>query len=365
MDKSGLQATMIYLVSHMGLIFFLYPSDLFGGMETGHWIGILLSYGLHMIAIFLYLKGMQMASHQNVMDIFRSAGKVIAWTLLLPAFVYMIIAFTITIRAYSEMITLVFLSTTPVWAIMLLFILIAFLMAWQGIASIARTSVLLVILFTLPILFVLCLSFQNVDWYYLLPFIEHNQSFGFITNVNFQVSLFVYAGGFFFLGLLPPAVHISIKKMMLGVLLLLPMFLVAAYLPLLTFGHATAKLYEFPVLMTIDTVRVTWLMFDRITILFFLSLMSFALLYLGLTLWGLVTLSKRAVPYIRDPYLLIGLTIGLYTISIAIPNWDSLEHVQVWIIPIRLYNFLAIPLLTFIFGWRLKRKSNRKAEVTE
>lgn len=360
MDKSGLQATMIYLVSHMGLIFFLYPSDLFGGMETGHWIGILLSYVLHMIAIFLYLKGLQMASHQNILDIFRSAGKVIAWTLLLPAFVYMIIAFTITIRAYSEMITLVFLSTTPVWAIMLLLILIAFLMAWQGIASIARTAVLLVILFSLPILFVLYFSFQNADWYYLLPLIEHNQSFAFVTDVNFQVSLFVYAGGFLFLGFLPPTIHISIKKMMLSVLLLLPMLLIAAYLPLLTFGHSTAKLYEFPVLMTIDTVSVTWLMFDRITIFFLLSLMSFAFLYLGLTLWILVTFSARAVPFIRGPYLLIGLTIGLYTISIAIPNWDSLEYVQIWIIPIRLYNFLILPLLTFILGWRIKRNQTVK-----
>lgn len=54
--------------------------------------------------------------------------------------------------------------------------------------------------------------------------------------------------------------------MMLGCLLLLPMFLLSVYLPLLTFGQATAELYEFPMLMTIDTVNITWLLFDRITI---------------------------------------------------------------------------------------------------
>ena len=57
--------------------------------------------------------------------------------------------------------------------------------------------------------------------------------------------------------------------MMLGCLLLFPMFLLSVYLPLLTFGHATAELYEFPMLMTIDTVNITWLLFDRITIFFY------------------------------------------------------------------------------------------------
>ena len=75
-----------------------------------------------------------------------------------------------------------------------------------------------------PILFVLCLGFQNVDWYYLLPVIDPEQTLHFLAKPDFLVSLFVYAGGSFFLGLLPPSIYISIKKMMLGCLLLLPMF---------------------------------------------------------------------------------------------------------------------------------------------
>lgn len=364
MDKNGYQATILYVVCHMGLIFFLYPADLFSSMKMGHWIGISISYGLHIAALYMYLKGLQWGGSRNVVDLFRSGGKLLAWMLLLPAFFYFGIAIIITLRAYSEMLTLVFLSSTPLWAIQLLLIGIALLMAWQGMASMARTGVLMVILFTFPILFVLCFSFQNVDWYYLLPLIDPQQTFHFLAKPDFLVSLFVYAGGFFFLGLLPPSIQISVKKMMLGCLLLLPMFLLSVYLPLLTFGQATAELYQFPMLMTIDTVNITWLLFDRITIFFLLSLMAFALLYLGVTLWVLVTMTKRAVPIIPETYLLIALTVGLFAISLAIPNWDYLKKLQEWIVPLRMYIFLVVPLITFIIGWRHKHQANRTTEVT-
>ncbi|AWP28064.1 spore gernimation protein [Paenibacillus glucanolyticus] len=364
MAKGGLQSAVMYVVCHMGLIFFLYPSRFFSAMQTGHWIGIVFSYAVQMTVVFLYIMGLRFAKNQTVIDIFRSAGRVVPWIVLLPAFLYLVVAFIVTIRAYSEMLTLIFLSNTPLWAILLLLFLVAFVMAWQGIGSMARTALLLAILFSGPLLFVLYLSFQNVDWYYALPFVGHKQTFTFITDVEFQVSLFVYAGGFFFLGLLPVSIPINMKKMAIGGLLLLPMYLLSVYLPLLTFGQSTAELYEFPMLMTIDTVNVTWLMFDRITIFFLLSLMAFALLYMAVTLWTLMTLTKKALPFIPDPYGLIGLTILLFVISLAIPDWDFLKQLQIGIIPLRLYIFIVIPVLTFIMGWRLKNKANRKAEVS-
>ncbi|GAB6930320.1 hypothetical protein JCM10914A_43030 [Paenibacillus sp. JCM 10914] len=352
MANNGLQATNIYVVSHLGLVFFLYPANLFAGMETGHWIGIIISYAVHFAILFLYLKGLRLAGNITVIDIFQNLSKVAAWILLLPAFVYLIVAFVTTVRAYSEMLTLVFLSTTPLWAIMILLSVVAFLITLPGVANIARTSVLLTILFTLPMLFVLALAFQNVDWYYLLPIVDPEQTFAFLTDTNFQISLFVFAGGYFYLGLLPKSITVNMKQILLSSLLLLPLYMLAAYLPLLTFGHATARLYEFPFLMTIDTVNVTWLMFDRITIFFLLSLMAFALVYLAVTLWVLTTLSKRAIPAIPGPYMLIGLTLGLFLISLYIPNWDFLKNVQKLIIPLRLYIFLVIPLLVFVLGWR-------------
>ncbi|EFU41062.1 Spore germination protein [Paenibacillus vortex V453] len=77
-----------------------------------------------------------------------------------------------------------------------------------------------------------------------------------------------------------------------------------------------------------------------------------------------MTLTKKALPFIPDPYGLIGLTILLFVISLAIPDWDFLKQLQIGIIPLRLYIFIVIPVLTFIMGWRLKNKANRKAEVS-
>lgn len=122
MDKNGYQATVLYVICHMALIFFLYPSDLFSAMDMGHWIGISISYALHAIALYMYVKGLQWTAHRNVVDMFGSVSRFLPRLLLLPAFLYFGVAIIITIRAYSEMLTLVFLSNTPLWAIQLLLI---------------------------------------------------------------------------------------------------------------------------------------------------------------------------------------------------------------------------------------------------
>ncbi|MCM3783751.1 spore germination protein [Neobacillus mesonae] len=366
MDKNGLQATIIYVVNQMGLIFFLYPSDLFAGMDTGHWIGILSGYLVHVAAVYLFVKGRVLAQNKNITQLFLGTGRISGILLMLPAFIYMFCAFTLTLRTYSEMLILVFLSNTPVWSVILLLIIVAYLFATYGISSIGRTAVLLIMLFSIPILFILCLAFQNVDWYYLLPIVEKNQSFSFLGNRSFLMSLFIYTGSFLFLGFLPKSMSINQPQIRWASILLLPMYLLSVYLPLITFGHSTAKLYEFPMLMSVDTINVTWLMFDRVTSFFLLSLMAFAMLYLGVTLWVLSAMIGVIRPLKKSrPIWIMFLTICLFVFSLLIPNWDYLKEIQAWLIPFKLYTLIVIPLLTFGLGWRYNHKQRLRRRHTE
>lgn len=366
MDKNGLQATTIYIVNQMGLIFFLYPSDLFASMDTGHWIGILFGYLVHVAAVYLLVKGRGLAQNKTIIQLFRDTSRILGVALMLPAFIYMFGAFTLTLRTYSEMLILVFLSNTPVWSVILLLITVAYLFATYGISSIGRTAVLLIMLFSIPVLFVLCLAFQNVDWYYLLPIIEKNQTLSFLGNRSYLMSLFVYTSGFLFLGLIPESMRINQTKILWASILLLPMYLLSVYLPLITFGHSTAKLYEFPMLMSVDTINVTWLMFDRITSFFLLSLIAFAMLYLGVTLWALGAMMDLVRPLKKSrPIWIMFLTICLFVFALLIPNWSYLKEIQAWLIPFKLYTLIVVPLLTFGLGWRYKHRQRLPRRLTE
>ncbi|WP_211745677.1 GerAB/ArcD/ProY family transporter [Paenibacillus sp. Marseille-Q4541] len=359
MDRKGFPAAVLYVICQLGLVFFLYPADLIGSMETGHSLGILLGILVHFLMITIYIKGLNLAKRKDVLEIFSNTSRILAWICLLPVFFYTASAFIITIRAYSEMLILVFLPNTPVWAILLLLITISCIIVLQGIQSMARTALLAGVLFILPIVFVLCLSFQNADWRFALPLVDRYQTF-FVSDNLYQTSLSVFAGGFLFLGFLPSSMDIRIRKIWYVNLLMLPMYFLSVYLPLLTFGQASAKLYEFPVLMTIDTLNITWLMFDRATIFFLLSIVGLAILFMGICLWMLGVMMKRAIPLIPTSYIIVGLTVVLFCISVAIPNWVYLRNFQTYLAPLRLYVLLGVPLLTLWLGLRLKRKNSRK-----
>ena len=231
-------------------------------MDMGHWIGISISYGLHAIALYMYVKGLQWA-HRNVVDIFGSVGKFLPWILLCLALLrrshYHNDPSLFRDAHLSILVEHAAVGDPVVTDIHCFPHGLAGMGDGEPVSCWLSCSQSPLFLFSV-------LAFKM--WIGIAPIIDPGQSFHFLAKPDFLVSLFVYAGGFFSWGCYRH-LYRSAPKMMLGCLLLFPMFLLSVYLPLLTFGHATAELYEFPMLMTIDTVNITWLLFDRITIFFY------------------------------------------------------------------------------------------------
>ncbi len=113
------------------------------------------------------------------------------------------------VRAYSEIITIVFLTNTRLWAIMALLLIISTYLATKGVETIFRTGILLSILFLLPVLFIFFTTFQNVDWRYIIPFTPR---FDFMTKPSYLKSYFAFSGGFLYLGFVQPYLSYSRKK---------------------------------------------------------------------------------------------------------------------------------------------------------
>ncbi|MBB6735301.1 GerAB/ArcD/ProY family transporter [Cohnella zeiphila] len=356
MDKS-MQVIAVYLLSHIGLIFFMYPTDIIESLSVGHWCAILLGFACHVAVIAIYTKGLSYFKSQSIIDIFAGAGKALAWILLLPVSLYFLMMLILTVRAYAEIVTIIFLDSTPLWAVMALFLAVAGLISFMGVEAMFRTGLLAAILFFPLLLFVLSVSFQNADWHYLYPIMDkRSASFSFVLERPYLLSFFAFAGGFLFLGFIPPYVPYKRRAVLWTTPVLLPFFFVSVYVPLLTFGRNTAVQFQFPFIMAVDTADISWLMFDRVTMFFMITVICFALLFISLVMWKTTLMIRRVLPFVRPDLASLLLAAVVFVICLQIPNWKMVERLFWWNTYLRLYVVAVIPLTTLVLGIRRRRK---------
>ncbi|NBC70251.1 GerAB/ArcD/ProY family transporter [Paenibacillus sacheonensis] len=346
----------MYFIVHLGLIFFMYPGDIIASTQDGHWIPIVLGFALHLAALSLYLKGLFNWGNNDIIALYMKAGKGYAVLFLLPLAVYFFMACITVVRCSAEIMTIVMLSSTPLWAVMLTFLLIPTYFALKGITSIFRTGVLIGMMNVPIILFFFSFSFQNIDWRYVFPMIGKAS---FLTEPSYLESFFVFAGGFLFLGFIQPHVAFRKRYVILAAIALLPFFIFSVYIPLLTFGQSTASTFNFPFIVSLDTISITWLMFERITVFLLLSLISFLMLFLSLSLWSTMRIVHAGIPALKPRYLLVSIPVLVYVVCLAIPSWTDIVKLFWWNTYLRFYIMAAIPLSTYFLASRSKKRMVR------
>jgi spore germination protein (amino acid permease) len=353
-DKS-LYVVIMYILTHIGLILFLYPGNIIDSSSQGQWIPIIIGVIVHFIILFLLLTGLDRFPHQDIITIYLRAGKLVTFIFLFPTSLYFFMANIITVRAYSEVVTIVFLSNTPLWAIMALLLILSSYLAIKGVEAIFRTGILL-LLFLFPLIcFILVVAFQNVDWHYVYPL--WNDDFSFLTDSSYLRSFFAIGGVFLFIGFVRPVIPYKKKKVLLAAVALIPIFIISVYIPVLTFGQATASTFLFPFVMTVDAINLTWLMFDRLTMFFLLSIVIFILLFISLVLWMSVRIiNKCLLPTMNPSYLIMAVSFIIYFICLWIPNWNDVEQLFKWNTSLRFYVIFGVPISIWILGVKARKE---------
>lgn len=343
----NMQVPVLYFLIHLGLIFFMYPRNIIESTDSSHWIPILIAVVFHFILLLLYMKGLSYFPGHSVITIFSKAGKVYSLLFLLPLCVYFFMAIVITVRAYSEVIIIIFLTNTPLWCVMLLLLLLSAYLALLGIRSIFRASMLYALIFIPSIFVVLVFSLQNVDWYYVLPIWSND--FHFITNPSYFKSFFAVGGGFLFLGFTQPALSYRKKDIIIAAVCIAPFFFISVYIPVLTFGQETASTMMFPFAVATDAVNINWLAFDRITVFFLLCSITFLMLFLSMAIFTTAKILNHYVSFIHFQYLLAFIVILTFIFCLYIPNWSEVEKIFGWNTGLLFYVFFITPLaLLFI-----------------
>ncbi|MEC2053780.1 GerAB/ArcD/ProY family transporter [Peribacillus psychrosaccharolyticus] len=353
MDKS-LQVICMGAMSHLGLMFFIYPERIITSTHQGHWEPILIQSLIFIFFLWLYLKGLSYFPQQDIISILKGIGKTLSFILLFPVLLYFIVTTIELINAYAELTTIIFLANTPTWAIFTLIILISTYIAVKGIETILRTSILIFSIFFPLILLMILLSFQDIDWHNAFPIIDTD--FTFFRQPSFYTSFFSFAIVFSFLGFLPADILYNSNKIMWAVFLLIPFFFLSVYLPLLTFGNETARTLLFPFIITLDKVQVEWLVFDRATMFFALSLFTFIMLLTSLLLWQASQITSQYIPGLKTKYHIVGLSVSIFIICLFIHSWLDVEKLFLWNTPLRFYILIVLPSVIFLIGVRRKQK---------
>ncbi|MNI85245.1 hypothetical protein D3C73_1422200 [compost metagenome] len=108
--------------------------------------------------------------------------------------------------------------------------------------------------------------------------------------------------------------------------------------------------------MTIDTINIDWLMFERVTMFFLLSIITFVMLFISLVLWNTIRLLHRCMPSIKPFYITLALSIVIFVVCLQIPDWELVERLFWWNTILRFYVLTVIPITTLVIGIRHKRK---------
>ncbi|MGG0720508.1 GerAB/ArcD/ProY family transporter [Robertmurraya massiliosenegalensis] len=353
----NMQVPVLYFLIHLGLIFFMYPRNIIESTDSSHWIPILIAVLIHFIMISLFMKGLSYFPGQSVIMIFSRAGKVYSLLFLLPLCLYFFMALVITVRAYSEVMIIIFLSKTPLWCVMALLLLLSTYLALLGIQSIFRASMLFALIFIPSIFLVLLFSLQNVDWYYLLPI--WYSDFHFLSHPSYFKSLFAVGGGYLFLGFVQPALSFKNKDILIAAICIAPFFFISVYIPILTFGQETASTMMFPFAVATDAVNINWLAFDRITVFFLLCSITFLMLFLSISIYITVKIVNHYVPIVHFQYLVAITVIFTFIFCLFIPNWSEVERIFGWNTGLRLYVLFITPLSLLFLGIRAKKNGGK------
>lgn len=356
--KFGIFASLT--VTMMGVGLFTSPKSLASTVGKDGWIATIIAGILVFLLIYLNYLIIKMNNYDNFNTIIENTfGKIIGKVILLLFIGYLIIYVSISIRSFSEVITLYMLEETPIEFIVAIFILCGVYLIRGDLRSLINFNIIAFWIMFVPILFSFIFVLEEGDLSNLLPLFQ-NKPINYLEAIKGLVFSF---GGFEIIYLILPYAKEKNKipkALRNGVIFTTFVYCITTMFTIILFCKAQTKVLLWPtitMLRSIDIpgtfverwegiVMMFWIMFYFTT---FVNLFYF-LNYLMKNLFNLEDVKLTTVVPSAIIYIL-----ALYPESIAETKYN-----EEMIYPIIAAFFLfALPLLTMIIG-AIRRKGGRR-----
>ncbi|MGG1553476.1 GerAB/ArcD/ProY family transporter [Paenibacillus ferrarius] len=354
---STMTAPIFFIGAHCSILFIAYPRAILATTSYGHWEPATVIMLIELALMLILMKGLRKGGNLDYGDMFLPLGRWVSTALLLPLICYFMLVPILAVRSFAELMVIVFVANSPMYAILALLCLLSWLGASIGPYGIMRASTLMTLIYLPVLLFALLACLTNTSWLQIQPLL--NPHLHYLMEKKFLTTLFSICP-FLFLGMLPPVCKVRIKPMLLVWALISLLYVFIVYLPILVYGVNAAKLMNFPLMTSLDTVNITWSIFDRVSLFYAVALLAFVIMISSFSLWSCGLLLHKLVPVCKESYFRGGLCLIVYVAAMLIPTWERYVEIfsaDTWL---RMAVFVVIPIAVYLRGKRIERQGRRQ-----
>ncbi|WP_158211491.1 GerAB/ArcD/ProY family transporter [Alkalihalobacterium alkalinitrilicum] len=228
------------------------PILMFETAKQDSWISLIVAFFVMILSVWLFTRILARFPNDNLLEILKMYSPIIGRIIILIYLYFFILVIAHDIRFLIDLITVIFLPTTPLNIIGMFTLLLAVLMAREGIEVLARLAQLFFIPFTVILLLLPLFLLDQIDFNNMQPVLEDGYSI-------FQGSIYALGtlGELVILPLICTAHSFRFRYGMYG--LVVGTFLIGIMLVhiLLVFGASLATVFFDPAYILVRQIRVT------------------------------------------------------------------------------------------------------------
>ncbi|WP_240633242.1 GerAB/ArcD/ProY family transporter [Paenibacillus montanisoli] len=310
---------------------FIFPQSVIQSQSSGHWLTVVLGWLLQGVLLWLLVGGFREGKEDLLVCILKSkkAPRLI-WLGVLTISNICVIA--LIIRGHSQLLKLFFLPNTPLWVLMALLLVSSMCISYAGRNSLLRLS-LLVGIFGLPLVLIsLASSFSDLSLLMMRPL---QPSLSFLGEPKILPLFFIFSHTIGVIGFFGPLSRMAKRWLWGAWLISLFFYLLVVYIPLGFFGHEAAAPLRHPLIIVLDSIRVNWFFFDRLSLFYIMAVLLSTLMNVTGLLWLSRALASRSSAFIRLAANPITVSAIALILALLIVNMSELEKWTEWGAPAR------------------------------
>lgn len=345
------QLFFIIIISAVGLSSVAMPKIMGAAGGTGAWLSLLIAAIFFMAIVLLITHlgrlypGKSLAEYSELL-----VGKVISRIFCGFYIVYFFVFLALFVRSSADIIQAEILYKTPVWATMLLIMIVSLYAASKGLTNLGRMIeylglIVLIISFVLQII-----TFTQGDSLNNLPLIDTAEISRYIQAVPFAI--FGYLG-FEVITIIPLSRRNGSKSKLTAIASILVVcifFITLLEVCYSVLGVDDIVNYDYPLLTAIRRLDIAALQFaKRLDLFFIMAWLTSIFCSTSLIVFASAEYAKKLIPKLNGfmPMLVIGA--AAYVAGLLIPNAeDVLQSFNLFITYIGLIPAFVIPLVLWI-----------------
>jgi hypothetical protein len=343
---------------------FLFPSFMIRSTTGSYWIPSAVWIAAAILSSWLYRNLLAMLQGRTLLGEIRSSiGRLATTVLSLPILLFLYGAVIVLLRAYSEIVSMTMLPTTPI-PFLNGMLLAPALLAFAGMMPIFRSAKVLFLIGLLLCVSLLLIGLSDINWTLGKPWLYTDGDF--FINQNFYSGSFLWVGFSItaFIGRYTrQSARIAWKSYVAALIFSLPFIAGYIYLPIMTFGREFSSLLTVPFVSKMDSIYKYWIIVENLAAVFVSAMMLHVLIIMALKLHSCGSVCQELLPTADKRLIYIVLILLVYAGATWLPSWRDLERSLFLTVGIRTYIMFVFPMLGIaaLHVARKRREAGRPA----